>query len=125
MFGRKVFPVATTYRIPTLTSRRAYFRLPYPVSCRAELRVRGANYPVVEISERGLRVECPDAEAAALAGRVEGSLLLMTGGRCTVVGSVLRKESRFLILKLERGPSCHDVMTEQRFVAKTFPDWKP
>jgi hypothetical protein len=29
------------------------------------------------------------------------------------------------VLKLERGPSCYDVMREQRHVAKIFPDWKP
>ena len=31
------FRVATSYRIPTLTSRREFFRLPYPVTTGATL----------------------------------------------------------------------------------------
>ena len=50
------FRVATTYRIPTLTSRREYFRLPYPVTTGATLSVEGTNYKVGEVSERGLRI---------------------------------------------------------------------
>ena len=34
------FRVATTYRIPTLTSRREFFRLPYPVTTRRHARGR-------------------------------------------------------------------------------------
>ena len=48
--------MGTTYRMPTLTSRREYFRLPYPVTSGATLVVDGTNYKVGEVSERGLRV---------------------------------------------------------------------
>jgi hypothetical protein len=49
-------PVATTYRIPKLTSRREFFRLPYPVTTGATLTVEGTDYKVEEVSERGLRI---------------------------------------------------------------------
>jgi hypothetical protein len=29
------------------------------------------------------------------------------------------------VVQLEAGPTCNDVMREQRHVAKNFPDWKP
>ncbi|HEU4780834.1 MAG TPA: hypothetical protein VFS58_13210, partial [Steroidobacteraceae bacterium] len=48
--------MATTYRIPKLTSRREFFRLPYPVTTGATLDVEGTHYKVGEISERGLRI---------------------------------------------------------------------
>ena len=48
--------MGTTYRMPTLSSRREYFRLPYPVTTGAVLVVEGANYKVDEVSERGLRI---------------------------------------------------------------------
>ena len=40
-FARIVVRVATTYRMPTLTSRREYFRLPYPITSGATLVVDG------------------------------------------------------------------------------------
>jgi hypothetical protein len=118
------FRVATSYRIPTLTSRREYFRLPYPVTTGATLDVEGTNYKVGEVSERGLRVVSgidkfsPEAE-------VQGTLILTMGLRCKVSGRVLRIEDGAVVVKLERGPSTYDVIREQRHLTKTFPDWKP
>jgi hypothetical protein len=118
------FGVATTYRIPKLTSRREYFRLPYPVTSGATLAVEGTNYKVGEISERGLRLISktgkfePETE-------IRGTLTLTMGLRCEVSGKVLRVEDGAVVLKLERGPSTYDVIREQRHLTKTFPDWKP
>ena len=110
--------------MPMLTSRREYFRLPYPITSGAVLSVNGTSYKVRELSERGLRV-------VAGAGRfpvdtpVEGTLILTMGVRCPISGSVLRVEDDSVVLKLERGPSTRDVIREQLYVAKAFPDWKP
>jgi hypothetical protein len=119
-----LFSVATTYRTPTLTSRREFFRLPYPVSTNAVLAVNGANYKVDEVSEGGLRITSGVGRFAVDA-RIEGLLTLTMGTRCQVKGKVLRVDDNSFVLKLERGPSCYDVMREQRHVAKVFPDWKP
>jgi hypothetical protein len=116
--------VATTYRIPKLTSRREYFRLPYPVTTGATLAIEGTSYKVGEISERGLRLVSnpgsfePETE-------VRGTLILTMGLRCEVSGKVLRIENGAVVVKLERGPSTYDVIREQRHLTKTFPDWKP
>ena len=110
--------------MPTLTSRREYFRLPYPITSGATLVVDDTNYKVRELSERGLRV-------VAGVGRfpvdtpVEGTLILTMGARCPILGAVLRVEDDCVVLKLERGPSTRDVIREQLYVAKAFPDWKP
>jgi hypothetical protein len=116
--------VATTYRIPTLTSRREFFRLPYPITSGATLAVDGANYRVGELSERGLRV-VSGVGRFPVDARIQGTLTLAMGVRCPVSGTVLRIEDDAFVLKLERGPTSYDVIREQRFVAKTFPDWKP
>jgi hypothetical protein len=116
--------VGTTYRIPTLTSRREYFRLPYPITSGATLAVDGANYKVGEVSERGLRV-VSGVGRFAVDSRVQGTLTLAVGVTCVVSGTVLRIEDESFVVKLERGPTSYDVIREQRFVAKTFPDWKP
>jgi len=116
--------MATMYRIPALSSRREFFRLPYPVTSGAILAIGGTNYTVGEISEGGLRVLCNGARFP-LEQVVEGTLELTAGMRCAVVGSVLRVEDRCVILKLSRGPSSQDVFREQRHLSKNFPDWKP
>jgi hypothetical protein len=116
--------VGTTYRIPKLTSRREYFRLPYPITSGATLAVDGANYKVGELSERGLRI-VSGVGRFAVDSRVQGTLTLAVGVTCPVMGTVLRIEDDSFVVKLERGPTSYDVIREQRFVAKTFPDWKP
>ena len=110
--------------MPTLTSRREFFRLPYPISTNAVLAVNGANYKVDEVSEGGLRI-ISGVGRFAVDARVEGTLTFTMGTRCEVTGKVLRIDDNSFVLKLERGPSCYDVMREQRHVAKSFPDWKP
>jgi hypothetical protein len=112
------------YRIPKLTSRREYFRLPYPITSGAVLVVDGANYKVGELSERGLRV-LSGVGRFPVQARIQGTLTLAVGLQCTVCGTVLRIEDDAFVLQLERGPSSYDVIREQRFVAKAFPDWKP
>jgi hypothetical protein len=116
--------VGTTYRIPKLSSRREFFRLPYPITSGATLAVDGANYKVGELSERGLRV-VSGVGRFAVDSQIEGTLTLAMGLRCAVLGTVLRIEDDAFVLKLERGPTSYDVIREQRFVAKSFPDWKP
>jgi hypothetical protein len=115
--------VATTYQMK-LTSRREFFRLPYPVSANAVLAVDGANYKVGEISERGLRI-ISGVGRFAVDSTVQGTLTLTMGVRCRVTGKVLRIGEDHFVVQLEAGPTCNDVMREQRFVAKNFPDWKP
>ena len=112
------------YRMPKLTTRREYFRLPYPVSTGAMLVIEGTNYTVAEISERGLRVTCT-ADKFPVEQCVQGVLMLTAGLRCNVIGTVLRVEDRCVVLKLTRGPTGYDVMREQRHLTKNFPEWKP
>ena len=104
--------VGTTYRMPTLTSRREYFRLPYPITSGATLVVDGANYKVGEISERGLRI-ITGIGRFPVDAHIEGTLTLTMGLRCAVSGTVLRIEDDAVVVKLERGPTTRDVMREQ------------
>lgn len=116
--------MGTTYRMPTLQSRREYFRLPYPVSTSAVLSLEGANYKVDELSERGLRV-ITGATPLEVDAQIEGTLILTAGLRCKVAGRVLRVDNGSVIVQLEKGPSCYDVIREQRHLSRTHPDWKP
>ena len=110
--------------MPRLQSRREFFRLPYPVTTGATLAIDGTNYQVEEVSEGGLRLVSAKGRIE-VAARVQGTLTLTMGLRCKVLGTVLREDGETLVLRLERGPSCYDLMREQRHVAKNYPDWKP
>jgi hypothetical protein len=110
--------------MPLLTSRREYFRLPYPVTSGATLSLDGANYTVEEISEGGLRLLC-SGDRFPLEQVVHGVLTLTSGMRCTVIGTVLRIEDKCVVVKLSRGLTNSDVFREQRHLSKAFPDWKP
>jgi hypothetical protein len=116
--------MGTTYRMPTLQSRREFFRLPYPVTTGAVLVVEGANYKVNEVSERGLRIVTGVGRFPVNA-RVQGTLTLTAGLRCLVSGTVLRVDDDSFIVQLDKGPTCYDVIREQRHLARTFPEWKP
>ena len=116
--------MGTTYRLPTLSSRREYFRLPYPVTSGAVLDVEGANYKVSEVSERGLRV-VTGVGKFPVNSIVSGTLMLTAGLKCAVSGKVLRVDENSFIVQLDKGPSCYDVIREQRHLARTHPEWKP
>jgi hypothetical protein len=116
--------MGTTYRMPMLKSRREYFRLPYPISSGAMLSVEGANYKVDELSERGLRVTT-GVGRFPVDSRIEGTLQLTAGLSCKVAGTVLRVDENSFIVQLDKGPTCYDVIREQRHLAKTHPEWKP
>lgn len=116
--------MGTTYRTPILQSRREYFRLPYPITTGAVLSMEGTNYKVAELSERGLRV-VTGVGSFPVDARVEGLLTLTAGLRCMVSGRVLRVDDNSFIVVLEKGPTCYDVIREQRHLAKTHPEWKP
>ena len=104
-------PVSTQYRIPKLSSRREYFRLPYPITSGAALAVDGTNYKVSEISEKGLRLVA-GMGALEIDSRIEGTLTLAMGTRCQVAGTVLRIDGKDYVVRLDRGPTSQDVMRE-------------
>ncbi len=79
---------------------------------------------MAEIAEGGLRLVAT-GEPLPVAERVQGTLVLSAGMRCTVTGTVLRIEDKVVVVKLSRGPTSYDVIREQRHVSKIFPDWKP
>jgi hypothetical protein len=110
--------------MPKLSSRREYFRLPYPITTGAVLTVNGTNYKVDELSERAVRV-VTGVGRLPVDAVVEGTLTLAMGTRCAVQGVILRVDDNSFIVKIEKGLKGYDVMREQVFVAKSFPDWKP
>jgi len=110
--------------MPKLSSRREYFRLPYPITTGAVLTVNGTNFKVDELSERAVRV-VTGVGRLAQDTPIEGTLTLAMGAPCTVQGVVLRVDDNAFIVRIDRGIKGYDVMREQVFVAKSFPDWKP
>jgi hypothetical protein len=110
--------------MPKLSTRREFFRFPYPVSTNALLSIDGVGYKVDEISEGGLRIS-NGIERFSVDTPLQGMLTLTMGKCCKVAGKVLRVGADHVVVKLQAGPTCYDVIREQRHVNKSFPDWKP
>jgi len=110
--------------MPKLSSRREYFRLPYPITTGAVLTVNGTNYKVDELSERGVRV-VTGVGRLPVDALIQGTLTFAMGTRCAVQGVILRVDGDSFIVKIEKGIRGYDVIREQVFVSKQFPDWKP
>jgi hypothetical protein len=110
--------------MPKLSSRREYFRLPYPISIGATLTVNGTSYKVDELSERGLRI-VSGVGRMPVDAPIQGTLTLAMGTRCAVQGVVLRIDDNAFIVKIDKGIRGYDVIREQVFVSRQFPDWKP
>ncbi len=110
--------------MPRLATRREFFRFPYPVTTNAVLAIDGTNYKVAEISEGGLRI-ITGVGRFAVDSTLQGTLTLTMGLRCQVTGKVLRIDGDCFVVKLDAGPTCYDVIREQRHINKSFPDWKP
>jgi hypothetical protein len=106
-----------------MTQQRQHFRLRYPMAAQPSLTVEATSYPVTELSEGGMRL-LPGAHGRfAPTGQIRGLLALASGASIDVLGTVIRLEDHEVIVRLAAGPTYSEMMDEQRYVARRFPDW--
>lgn len=101
--------------------RRAYFRLHYPQTERPSLLTEGANYPVSEISEGGLRLVALDASQELEQQRHLVGILQLSGQSVAVEGRVLRRQHDEVVVVLSDGVPLPLVMSEQRRLIRKYP----
>jgi hypothetical protein len=111
-----------------VNNARSEYRIVYPFAARAQLRVGGARIPVIDCSERGLRLELaasPDTLADA-SGLVRGRLSLAQGVDVEVTGHVLRTDDASFAIRLieESRIPLPLIYEEQRHLRARFPEWK-
>lgn len=98
-------------------SRRALYRIAYPLTERPTLVVGRFFYEVVDCSERGLRYEVKDRRLPALGTPLGGTVNFRGGGSVEVTGEVIRTRAGFVVLALDApGIPFSEIIREQRYL---------
>jgi hypothetical protein len=94
---------------------RQYFRVQYPTALRPRLHVNGESLPVIDISERGLRLVNPRRSSdGAIEPQVAATLRFRDGVTTPIRGKIVRVTERDIALHLETGLSYQLIVREQR-----------
>ncbi len=99
------------------SSRRALYRIVYPVVERPAFELGRNVYEVLDCSERGLRYEVKDRRVPPLGTPIAGTLQFRRGGSVDVTGSVVRTWAGTVAVALDPpGVPFLDILAEQRFL---------
>lgn len=101
--------------------RRRYFRLAYPVADRPVCQIRDRQYPLVEISEEGMRLVVAQARGFKANQELALTLQLHEGRNIHVVGEVHRMHDDQLVLKLNCAIPLSVIVAEQRYLLVKYP----
>jgi hypothetical protein len=97
-------------------SRRAHYRVTYPISERPTLKIGPTAYEIVQCSERGVRYEVPD-RLPALGAELSGVIQFRRGARVEVAGEVTRAHSGEVVLFLRmQGIPFSEMLLEQQYL---------
>jgi hypothetical protein len=98
-------------------SRRALYRIIYPITERPVFEIGRFAYEVIDCSERGLRYEVKDRRVPALGTPLGGHLMFRRGGSVEVTGEVIRARAGTVALALDApGVPFSEILAEQRYL---------
>lgn len=104
-------------------NKRQYYRLRYPTYAALTLSTPLGDLAVVEISERGLRIEVGEDCPLRVGDQVCGAIHLHSGGRLSVEGRAGRLDgSEMVILDIE-GITFGSMIEEQQFMVQNYPSF--
>ena len=99
------------------SSRRALYRIIYPLVERPAFEIGRFVYEVIDCSERGLRYEVKDRRVPSLGTPLGGTLLFRRGGSVEVTGEVIRTRAGTVALSLDApGVPFSEILEEQRYL---------
>lgn len=97
-------------------SRRAHYRVTYPISERPTLEIGRITYDILQCSERGVRYEVPDG-LPALGAELSGVIQFRRGARVEIAGEVTRAHSGEVVLFLRlQGIPFSEMLLEQQYL---------
>lgn len=105
-------------RLPMpISSRRALYRIVYPLHERPSFEMGRFVYEVIDCSERGLRYEVKNRRVPALGTPLGGILNFRRGGAVEIAGEVIRTRAGTVALALDApGIPFSDILAEQRYL---------
>jgi len=103
--------------MPSPTSRRALYRIVYPLHERPAFEMGRFVYEVIDCSERGIRYEVKDRRVPALGTPLGGTIQFRRGGEVEITGEVIRTRGGSVALALDPpGVPFSDILAEQRYL---------
>ncbi len=105
---------------------RAFYRIVYPPMFRPKIEIKGADYDVLNLSEKGLKFELPsrkkDEQRPQFDHFIKGVVRFVDGEVVLVEGKILRREDSAVILLLTVGIPLSKIMSEQLYLIQKFRD---
>jgi hypothetical protein len=96
-------------------SRRALYRVVYPLAERPTFDAGRRLYEIIDCSELGLHYEVKDGRLPALGGKLTGLVQFRRGVEIEVHGEVIRARGTSVVLALEQpGLPFAEIIAEQR-----------
>lgn len=93
--------------------RRRHYRIRYPVMHRPSVDVWGRRYEVIDVSEGGVRFDCPNLESVAAGQPVQAIITFDDASKADVEGTVVRVERRRVALEFTVGIPYSRIVREQ------------
>ncbi|MGH7620506.1 MAG: PilZ domain-containing protein [Gemmatimonadaceae bacterium] len=101
----------------TISSRRALYRIVYPMDERPNFEIGRFVYEVIDCSERGIRYHVKDRRVPAVGTPLGGVLQFRRGGEIEITGEVIRTRAGTVALALDLpGIPFSDILGEQRYL---------
>src|SRR5271156_1322619 len=98
-------------------SRRAVYRVIYPIPERPVLTLGEDAFPIIDCSELGLRYEVPRGYASAVGEMVHGHVTFRRGTEVPVAGEVIRLQDGTVALWFrDLGIPFGEMVAEQRYL---------
>ncbi len=103
-------------------TQRRYFRVPYPDSERPPFHdSSGRRYSVVDVSEKGLKIDAINDPLLPVASRLSGVILFQNGKTVDAEGVALRQDADGLAIALDNGLDVGQLFREQSYIRKHYP----
>jgi hypothetical protein len=100
-----------------LPSRRALYRIVFPLDERPAFEIGRFVYDVIDCSERGIRYEIRDRRVPDVGTPLGGTVLFRRGAQIEVTGEVIRTREGTVVLILDApGIPFSEILSEQRYL---------
>ena len=102
--------------------KRRYFRVPYPEAAKPPFEHdTGKTYKVVDISERGMKIDTAGDAELDIGMHVTGTVIFHDNTSVRVAGNVLRIDRDGAAIELANSLNVGNLLREQTFIRKKFP----
>ncbi len=103
-------------------NQREHYRIRYPDLERPEFLVGKQKYPVLDVSERGIRVKLPMSHVFVLGQIVKGIVKFRSGKQVAIEGRIIRitQAESSCSVQLRRSIPLAYIMEEQRLLLQRY-----